>query len=126
MKNSDLFSRAMDHANTYLSELNEHSINPTVSIRELRQRLDRPMGETAVSDEQILDELVEDTRGGLMASTGGRFFGWVIGGALPVAVAADWLTTVWDQNAASSACSPAMAVVEEICGAWLREILRLP
>jgi glutamate/tyrosine decarboxylase-like PLP-dependent enzyme len=61
-----------------------------------------------------------------MGSTGGRFFGWVIGGVLPVALAADWLTSTWDQNAASSASSPAAAVVEEICGAWLKDLLGLP
>ncbi|PHQ99339.1 MAG: hypothetical protein COB39_04140 [Marinosulfonomonas sp.] len=71
---------------------------------------------------EVIDDLVTDTNGGLMASTGGRFYGWVIGGSLP----ADWLTTVWDQNAASAACSPAMAVVEEVCGAWLLDLLALP
>src|SRR5262245_63957344 len=61
-----------------------------------------------------------------MGSTSGRFFGWVIGGTLPVALAADWLTAAWDQNGASSASSPAAAVVEEICGGWLKELLGLP
>lgn len=61
-----------------------------------------------------------------MGSTGGRFFGWVIGGVLPIALATDWLTSAWDQNAASSASSPAAAVVEEICGGWLKDLLGLP
>jgi glutamate/tyrosine decarboxylase-like PLP-dependent enzyme len=61
-----------------------------------------------------------------MGSAGGRFFGWVIGGSLPAALAADWLTSTWDQNAAMHACGPAAAVVEEIVGRWLKEILGLP
>ena len=61
-----------------------------------------------------------------MRSSGGRFFGWVIGGTLPAAVAADWLTSAWDQNAAAVACSPASVVVEEIVGGWLLELLGLP
>jgi glutamate/tyrosine decarboxylase-like PLP-dependent enzyme len=64
--------------------------------------------------------------GGLTGSAGGRFFGWVIGGAVPAAVAADWLTAAWDQNAAVYATSPAASVVEEVAGGWLKEILGLP
>ena len=58
------------------------------------------------------------TGGGLMGSNSGRFFGWVFGGTLPVAIAADWLTSAWDQNGASNSTSPAEAVVEEVCGEW--------
>ena len=64
--------------------------------------------------------------GGLLGSTGGRFFGWVVGGALPAAIAADWLASAWDQNGAIFATSPAAAVVEEVCGAWLKELFGLP
>jgi glutamate/tyrosine decarboxylase-like PLP-dependent enzyme len=75
---------------------------------------------------QVVDDLVRDVEGGLLGSAGGRFFAWVIGGSLPSALAADWLTSTWDQNAALYACSPAEAVIEEACGAWLKELLRLP
>ncbi|THC90933.1 hypothetical protein EYZ11_009605 [Aspergillus tanneri] len=61
-----------------------------------------------------------------MGNAGGRFFAWAIGGTLPAALAADWLTSTWNQNAALSACSPAAAVTEEICGRWLKDILGLP
>ncbi|MEN8196408.1 MAG: aminotransferase class V-fold PLP-dependent enzyme, partial [Pseudomonadota bacterium] len=75
---------------------------------------------------QVLDELVEDVDGGILGSTGPRFFGWVMGGALPVALAADWLTSTWDQNAAIFAASPAEALIEEVTGGWLKELLGLP
>ena len=61
-----------------------------------------------------------------MAAAAPAFFGWVIGGTLPVALAADWLTSAWDQNAASNATAPAEDVVEEVCGAWAKELLRIP
>jgi aromatic-L-amino-acid decarboxylase len=75
---------------------------------------------------RVVDELTAATAGSLLQSSGGRFFAWVIGGALPSALAADWLTSTWDQNAVLHACSPAAAVAEEVAGAWLKEILDLP
>jgi glutamate/tyrosine decarboxylase-like PLP-dependent enzyme len=63
---------------------------------------------------------------GWLGRRAGVFFGWVIGGAVPAAVAADWLTSAWDQNGAIYATSPAASVAEEIAGEWLKEILRLP
>ena len=61
-----------------------------------------------------------------MAMPSGRFFGWVIGGTLPAALASDWLVSAWDQNAGMSYGSPAIAAIEEIAGAWLLDILGLP
>jgi glutamate/tyrosine decarboxylase-like PLP-dependent enzyme len=118
--------RAFRHAQLFLDELSERRVCATASIDELRSRLGRPIGDDGVPHGQVIDELAADVREGLLSSAGGRFFGWVIGGALPAAVAADWLTAVWDQNAAAPACSPASAVVEEVCGKWLRELLGIP
>jgi glutamate/tyrosine decarboxylase-like PLP-dependent enzyme len=61
-----------------------------------------------------------------MAMPSGRFFGWVIGGTLPSALAADWLTSTWDQNGASNLTAPAEAVIEQVCGEWAKEMLGLP
>ena len=74
----------------------------------------------------MIRELARDVDGGLVGSSGGRFFAWVIGGSVPAALAADWLTSVWDQNAAMFACSPAAAVAEEVAGGWLKELLGIP
>jgi len=88
--------------------------------------LARPLVDDGVEAAQVLEELVADVAGGVLGSAGGRFFGWVIGGSVPVALAADWLTSVWDQNAAIHACGPAVAVMEEIAGKWLKDLLGLP
>jgi glutamate/tyrosine decarboxylase-like PLP-dependent enzyme len=126
MQDDHPLSRAFAHADAFLTEVAARPVCAAASPEELRSRLYRPIADEGVPDRRIIDELVADTRDGLLSSAGGRFFGWVIGGALPAAVAADWLTAVWDQNAAAPACSPASAVVEEICGDWLRELLGIP
>ena len=122
----EVLRRAGAHATAYLDGLADRPVGPTVGPSELRRRLTRPLPDHPSDPGQVIDELVRDLDGGLMGSTGGRFFGWVIGGVLPVALATDWLTSTWDQNAASSASSPAAAVVEEICGGWLKDLLGLP
>jgi aromatic-L-amino-acid decarboxylase len=88
--------------------------------------LDHPLPQVGADPVRVIDDLVRDTEGGIVGSTGGRFFGWVIGGTLPAALAADWLTSVWDQNAAIHACGPAAAVIEEVAGGWLKDLFGLP
>ncbi|MBB4935141.1 glutamate/tyrosine decarboxylase-like PLP-dependent enzyme [Lipingzhangella halophila] len=92
----------------------------------MREALARRPPEEGSDDAQVIDELVRDSQAGVLASAGGRFFGWVIGGGIPAALAADWLTSTWDQNAALYACGPAVAIIEEITGDWLKQLLRLP
>lgn len=118
--------RAVAHAVAHLASLDTRAVAATASLEALRRALARPLADRGTSAAQVIDELVADTAGGVMGSQSGRFFSWVIGGALPAAMAADWLTTAWDQNAGIYACSPAAAVVEEIAGGWLKELFGLP
>ena len=117
---------AFDCALAYLEGLNDKRATAEVDLSTLRHRLNRVLTDEGVSPEQVVRELTEDVEGGILGSAGGRFFAWVIGGSLPAALAADWLTATWDQNAALYACSPAAAVVEEVVGDWLKDILGLP
>ena len=126
MKNDQSLERAFAHADAFLNGLNDRPVCATASYTQLRERLSRPLENQGQPGDQVIDELVADIEGGLVCSTGGKFFGWVIGGALPAAIAADWLVSTWDQNAAAPACSPAAAVIEEVCGKWLRDILGIP
>ena len=126
MSNSDVLRLAAAHAADYLETLDSRPIRATASPAELRDRLGGPVPVAGTAADQVIGDLVRDARDGILGSTNGRFFGWVIGGTLPAALAADWLTSTWDQNAASNVTAPAEAVVEEICGAWLKELLGLP
>src|SRR5512146_1686187 len=77
----------------------------------LRGALGRELSLDGEDPGVVLRELAEGVEPGLVASQSPRYFGFVIGGVLPVARAADWLTVAWDQNAGGYACSPAMSVV---------------
>jgi aromatic-L-amino-acid decarboxylase len=98
----------------------------TASLESLRAKLCFSLPEAGTDGARVVDELVSAVAGGIINSAGPRFFGWVIGGSLPAALAADWLTSAWDQNAGLYACSPAAAIVEEAAGQWLKELLLLP
>lgn len=110
----------------YLTQLDNHPVAARASFDELKTSLQKPLEDEGLSAEQVIDELVRDSKDGLNNSTGGRFFGWVVGGNLPASLAADWLTSAWDQNAALYAVSPSASVVEETVGIWLKDILQLP
>lgn len=118
--------RATELALAYLGGLDTTSVAATVPLAELRRRFAFPLPDAGVDPVTVIDELARDAAGGLLGNAGGRFYGWVIGAGLPAALAADWLTATWDQNAGLFACGPAAAVVEEACGTWLKEVLGLP
>jgi glutamate/tyrosine decarboxylase-like PLP-dependent enzyme len=115
--------RAID----YLASLPERHVGATAGAGELLDLLggplpDRPTEATATVE--LLSEAAE--RGGVVASSGPRYFGFVVGGTLPAALAADWLVSAWDQNNALFDHGPAVAVVEHVAAAWLVDLLGLP
>ncbi len=118
--------RALHHATEYLAGLDGRPVHATADLDSLRVRLGGNVPEFGTDPAQVIDDLVTATAGGHLGCAGGRFYAWVIGGGLESAVAADWLTSTWDQNAALYACGPAAAVVEEVAGAWLKDLLGLP
>ena len=130
MSDIDLFRAPLDHAVThakaYLNRLDTAPVSSMASLDELRARFTRPLTDAGVPAERVIDDLAKDVEGGLIGNAGGRFFAWVIGGSLPAALAADWLTSTWDQNAGIYACSPAAGVVEEVAGSYLKDLLGLP
>jgi glutamate/tyrosine decarboxylase-like PLP-dependent enzyme len=117
---------ALDLAMDRLGRQQELPVAATADAATLREKLDLPLNESGVDAVTVVEELAKGVEGGIINSAGGRFFGWVIGGSLPAALAADWLTSTWDQNAGLYACAPAAAIVEETAGRWLKELLRLP
>jgi glutamate/tyrosine decarboxylase-like PLP-dependent enzyme len=118
--------RAARYAASYLEALDETPVAPTATPEALRARLVKPLSEDPLPADRVIEELIADTEGGLVNCAGGRFYAWVVGGALPAALAADWLTSVWDQNAGLFASGPAAALVEEVSGGWLKDLLNIP
>jgi glutamate/tyrosine decarboxylase-like PLP-dependent enzyme len=121
-----LLNDATAHATGFLEELPERRVAPTATAEELRKELGGSLPGSPRDPRRVVAELAKAVEPGLMATAGGRFFGFVIGGNLPAALAADWLTSAWDQNAGLYVAAPAASVVEEVCGAWLVELLGLP
>jgi glutamate/tyrosine decarboxylase-like PLP-dependent enzyme len=117
---------AFDRALCYLEGLPDRPVRTTASLAELRTTLGGPIPERPSDPRAVIAELETAAEPGLLPSSSGRFFGFVIGGATPAAVAADWLTSVWDQNAGLYVVGPAASVVEEVAGAWLAELFGLP
>src|ERR1700742_57164 len=106
---AELLERTLRHAGTYLAGLEERHVGAVADPAGLRIALT----DEGVDANQVVDELVAAAEPGLVASPGPRYFGSVPGGALPAALAADWLAATWDQNAAAYMTSPAAAVAEE-------------
>jgi glutamate/tyrosine decarboxylase-like PLP-dependent enzyme len=122
----DLLGRAAALASAYLETVDERAVAPAVGPAELRARLGGPLPDRGEDPKTVLAWLAAAVEPGIVASAGPRYFGFVMGGSQPVAVAADWLTSAWDQNAGLFVRSPAAAVAEEIAGAWLVDLLGLP
>ncbi len=122
-----LLARTAEHAARFLSTLDERPVRSSeASVEDLREALGGPLPAGPTPAEDVLDALVDAAEPGVVAHPSGRYFGFVIGGALPAALAADWLTSTWDQNAGLYAGGPSAAVVEEVAGRWIAELLGLP
>lgn len=126
MPDTTVLREAAARAITLYEELAQVPVAARAGYAELRRRLDLPLEHAGVDPVQVLDELLRDTRDGLVGSGGPRFFGWVIGGSTPMAIAADWIVSSWEQNGGIYQTSPAASVVEEVAGEWLKDVLRLP
>jgi glutamate/tyrosine decarboxylase-like PLP-dependent enzyme len=117
---------AYDRAVSWLESLPDRPVNASATVPELLADLDGPLPDGPTDAVTVVAELARAAEPGLVATPSGRFFGFVIGGALPAALAADWLTSAWDQNAGLVAVAPAEAVVEAVASRWLLDVLGLP
>jgi glutamate/tyrosine decarboxylase-like PLP-dependent enzyme len=124
--NESLLDRAREHAVRFLRSLPERHVGPTATRDELLAGVDVALTDGGEDPAAVLDALAGGIERGLIASTGPRYFGFVIGGSLPVAVAADWMTSAWDQNCGIYVTSPAASVVEDVVRNWLLELFDLP
>ncbi|MGE5274599.1 MAG: pyridoxal phosphate-dependent decarboxylase family protein [Verrucomicrobiota bacterium] len=121
----DLLRETADLAADFLEGLPDRPVFPDTSDHDLRDHFGGPVPETPQDPRQILADLAAHGGDAAVAIPGPRYFGFVIGGALPAALAADWLTSTWDQNAGLYVAGPAASVIEEIAGSWVADLLGL-
>src|SRR6476620_9412796 len=110
--------RAYRHATAFLTTLGERPVAARVSYRELLTAFNTALPEERQDQGLVLDQLAAAADPGLVACAGPRYFGFVTGGALPVALGADWLVSAWDQMAGLQVSSPAAAAAEEVAAGW--------
>ena len=123
---SDALEAAARHARQWLESQATRHVGPRATATDLAADFGGPLPREGTPAAEVVDYLATKAEPGLMAMPSGRFFGWVIGGTLPAALAADWLVSAWDQNAGLRFATPATAAIEEAAGTWLLELLGLP
>ncbi|RJQ84776.1 aspartate aminotransferase family protein [Amycolatopsis panacis] len=121
-----LLTVALDGALRHVADLPDQPVTVPTSDTMLRQLLGGPAPSVPTEPEAVLDTLLRAAELGLGPTGSSRYFGYVVGGVFPVALAADWLTSAWDQVNATYDMSPLAAVLEDICRGWLVEMFGLP
>jgi hypothetical protein len=117
MDERELLRQTADYAADFLGTLDERPVRAQAGVDELTERLGGPLPHAGLDPRAVVASLVEAAGPGIVGSASGRYFGFVTGGAVPAALAADWLASAWDQNGCLWVMSPAAAVVEEVCAA---------
>ncbi|MFN8223005.1 MAG: pyridoxal-dependent decarboxylase [Gaiellales bacterium] len=126
MSERELVLRAGELAADYLDSLATRPIRPELGYAELLAAFDRPVPDGPTAAHDVLDELAATAEPGLTAMGSGRYFGFVIGGSVPSATAADMLVTAWDQNTGLAEPTPSTSAIEAVAGRWVLELLGLP
>lgn len=123
---NSVLADAAQRAGRYLAQLDERPVFPAPEDVARLGALDEPLPHEPTDAAEVLAMLDHIGSPATVASAGGRYFGFVIGGALPVALAANWLAGAWDQNAGLQVASPVAAKLETVALRWLTELLGLP
>ena len=110
----------------FLSRVNERPVNAAATLSELLASLGGPLPERGTDPSAVIDALAREADPGIVSTAGPRYFGFVTGGSYPVAVAADWLVSAWDQNGGLFVMSPAVSALEQVTMRWILEALSLP
>ena len=126
MPDYKLLDRVSKYAIDYLTALPKRKVYPTASSLELLSQLNDPLPEEGIKPEEVIEVLHKLGSPNTVASNGGRYFGFVFGGSLPAALAANWMAGAWDQNAVFKISSPISAQLEKVAGEWILDLLHLP
>jgi glutamate/tyrosine decarboxylase-like PLP-dependent enzyme len=119
-------ARAMGHATSWLDSLPTRPVPPQADVAEVTASLGTELPWEPTAAGEVIDLLATACTPGLAAMPSGRFYGMVIGGTHPAALAADWLVAAWDQNAWLRQVTPAHSAIEDITSGWLLDVLGLP
>ena len=122
----ELLVRTANQIADYRESVADARVFPEADAADLRAAYDSSLPVRPTPPIRVIDELAAAAAPGLVATTGPRYFGFVIGGSLASATAADLLVTGWDQPAYNAVSAPGAAVVEEVAGGWLKELLGIP
>ena len=122
----DLLRHTADVAASFLDGVDERPVGRPIAVDTLRAALGGPLPQRPTAPATVIDALAAAADPGIVATAGPRYFGFVVGGSLPAALASDWLTSAWDQNGGLYVLSPAAAVVEETVAGWLVDLFDLP
>ncbi|WP_426324808.1 pyridoxal phosphate-dependent decarboxylase family protein [Microbacterium sp. E-13] len=122
----EALEHAHRHALAWLDSLADRAIRPETDADGVLARLERALPDRGAAPAAVVDELAAAAAPGLIALGSPRFYGLVIGGTYPAAMAVDWLLSAWDQNSGARQLTPATAAVEEVAAAWLLDLLGLP
>jgi glutamate/tyrosine decarboxylase-like PLP-dependent enzyme len=122
----ELLTHTLKHAEHYLAGLDQRPVAVPTDPAQVRARFDGPLPSGPTDPLTVVDELVAAAEPALVATAGPRYFGFVTGGSLPAALAADWLTSAWDQLAGAYVASPAASAAEAVAADWLAELFGLP
>ena len=125
-EHSEALERAHRHVLEWLASLDDRPVPPQASVEEITQALGTALPREATEPAKVVDLLAQACDPGLTAMPSGRFFGFVIGGTHPAALAADWLVSAWDQNSGLRRLTPAHSAVEDIASGWVLDLLGLP
>jgi glutamate/tyrosine decarboxylase-like PLP-dependent enzyme len=121
-----ILERVLEEATAFLDGLPDRRVAARTDVDGVAAALRRPLPDEGVEPLEAVEELIAGAEPGILAIPSGRFFGWVMGGVLPATLAADWLTSTWDQNAGLLVSSPAAAGAEWVASEWLLDLLGLP
>jgi glutamate/tyrosine decarboxylase-like PLP-dependent enzyme len=121
-----ILERVLEEATGFLEGLPGRRVAARTDVDGVAAALRRPLPEEGAEPMEVIEELIAGAEPGVLAIPSGRFFGWVMGGVLPVTLAADWLTSTWDQNAGLLVSSPAAAGAEWVASEWLLDLWGLP